>query len=267
MSVRRERWDCHMHLFGPSDRYPLSPHAGYQPRDATLSAYDRMADALGITHSLIVQASPYGTDNRLVLDTLRANPERFRGIIAIDRPLSLEVGRDLAALGVRGVRVNLFQSGGAPAEPALASADVLRALRWPVQVVSRPAQAFDLLPLLERLGLAVVLDHFLLMDPPNQPEMSRLLRALDTGRVWVKTSAPYRISRSGPPDYADIGVIARQLYDARPDRMLWATDWPHPDFSDHRPDTADARALFERWGVPAEALVMAEQDNPRALYA
>lgn len=267
MTVSQDRWDCHMHLFGPSGRYPLSPLAGYRPRDAALSDYDRVATALGITHSVIIQASPYGTDNSLVLDTLRADPGRFRGIIAIDRPLSLKEGRDLAALGVRGVRINLFQSGGAAAEPTVASADVLRALNWHVQVVSRPAKALDLLPDLERLGLRVVLDHFMLLDPQSRPDIDRLLRALDGGRVWVKTSAPYRISKAGPPDYADVAVIAKRLYEERPDRMLWATDWPHPDFKDHAPETPDARAVLARWGVPPDMLAMAESHNPGVLYA
>jgi len=260
-------WDCHMHLFGPAARYPLAPAVSYRPTPAALADYDRVAAPLGLTRSVIVQPSVYGADNRLTLETLDANADRFRGIIVTDRPLSPAQIEALHARGVRGVRFNTVQKGGPGSGPILETARALPGTGWSVQIVGSPTACLDFIEQLPQDLDRIVLDHFMFLPPVGaQAECAALLRLMESGRIWVKLSGAYRLSRTGAPGYADMGALARRLAERRPDRLVWGTDWPHPDFDGPPPRAADLFAALSGWELADETLQSILTDAPAHLY-
>jgi len=225
--------DCHTHVFGPSDRYPLDPGRGYTPGDALLEDLLALHDRLGIGRVVIVHPSPYGADNRATVDAVRALGDRGRGVAVIDGATTDEALRDMHAAGVRGVRVNLESAG--IHDPAVAAARLSAAaarvapLGWHLQTYTGLDQIAALGGLLGSLPVPLVVDHYGLARAsagPSQPGMEVLLGLLRSGRAYVKLSAPHRISSL--PDGADAAPIARALAAANPERILWGSDWPHP---------------------------------------
>ncbi len=254
-----------MHLFGGAN-YPLSPNATYAPPPACLRDYDAVRRELGIAVSVIVQPSVYGADNRLVLETIARHPDRFVGIACIDTPLNAGAAAELRAAGVRGVRINAV-SGREPGLDAVASSmDALRAAGLCVQVAAPGGRALPIAGALIDAGLTVVIDHFAMLDPAVPDAADPLLKLLDTGRAWIKLSACYRVSRSGPPRYADLGPLVRRLRDVRNDRLLWGTDWPHPDFSGPRPTHASLTSALAAWGLTDGERRMILEENPPRLF-
>lgn len=258
-------WDCHMHLFG-GEAYPLSTNATYMPPAAHLEDYDAVRRELGITFSVIVQPSVYGADNRLVIETITRHRDRFVGIVCIDAALDHRSAARLHELGVRGVRINAVSGRETGLDAVASSADALRALGLCVQVAAPGGQALPIAQALIDAGLTVVLDHFAMVDPATPESVDPLLRLLDSGRAWIKLSACYRVSRSGPPGYADLGRLVCRLRDARNDRLLWGTDWPHPDFTHARPTDTILFAALNSWGLADEERRMILEQNPLRLF-
>ena len=257
--------DCHVHVY--DQRFPLLPNLAVMPPEAPVSAYRRVQQALGLRRAIIVQPTGYGFDNACTLDALAQLGDDARGIalVAPDAP-DAEIER-LHAGGVRGVRFMMI--GGPFGWPQLAPmAERLAGFGW---MVNLQLDGRDL-PLheagLKRLPCRLVIDHngkFLEPVAPDHPSFQALLRLLDTGRVWIKLSAPYETSKVGPPGYEDVSLIARTLAEKFPERCLWASNWPHPG-RNPAPSDADLHALLRDW-APGEAtrrriLV----DNPTELY-
>ncbi|HEV2675113.1 MAG TPA: amidohydrolase family protein [Aliidongia sp.] len=224
--------DTHVHVFGPAAQFPYAPHRGYTPDNASVSDLLTLHGLLGLERVVLVQPSPYGTDNRRLLAALRELGSRARGIAVIDADASLA---DLSAMheaGVRGARVNLESEG--QHDPSLAL-DGLRQvaarvapLGWHVQTYASLSVIAALHDAILDLPVPLVIDHFGRASAAggvDQPGFAALLSLVASGRVLVKLSAPCRISSR--PDYADAGTIARALIAAGPDHLLWGTDWPH----------------------------------------
>ncbi len=259
-------WDCHMHLFDSEAHYPLSANATYTPPVARLEDYDAVRRDLGIAFSVIVQPSVYGADNRLVLETIARQPDRFVGIACIDAPLDADAAVRLRDAGVRGVRINSV-SGRDPGVKAVeSSVDALRAAGLCVQIAAPGGRALPIARPLIDAGLTVVLDHFAMVNPADPESIDPLLRMLEGGRAWIKLSACYRVSRSGPPDYADLGPLVRRLRDVRADRLLWGSDWPHPEFPHARPDDRVLASALAKWGLADAERHLVLEENPPHLY-
>lgn len=267
--------DCHNHVFGPAARFPYVPDRQYTPPDAPLEMFVDLLDVLGIERAVIVQPSVYGTDNSCTEDAILRMNGRARGIAVVSPDIGAEELRRLDRNGFRGLRFNLIHTGGSTSIDALETlAAKAEPLGWHVQIYLRGR----LLPTIEQrlanLPVSLVIDHMGHMDDDqdlNQPGVKSLLRLLEAGRTWVKL-CPYRYDHGGFP-FAKAKVLAQLLAKARPDRLVWGTDWPHPDLPGPNPgvpgpmpndgDLLDALGeWFEDSGLIERILV----DNPEALY-
>jgi predicted TIM-barrel fold metal-dependent hydrolase len=227
--------DCHTHVFGPAARYPFSPDRAYTPPSASLEQLVSLHDSLGIERVVIVQPSPYGTDNACTLDAVRRLGRCARAVVVVDDQSDLE---SMHRAGARGIRVNLYTGG--VNDPSVA----LRSLRdasakaekfgWHVQVFTSIAMIEKLESAIQEFPVPLVVDHFGL---PQSQDIAPLLRLVRRGKAYVKLSAPHRFA-------ADPAPLARALAEANPDRVLWGTDWPHPRGA-HGVRSRDAIQPFE----------------------
>jgi predicted TIM-barrel fold metal-dependent hydrolase len=279
--------DCHVHVFGPYDRFPLAPDRPYTPPEAPLADLGAMHAALGIERTVIVAASPYGTDNGALLAAVRALDDAGRGVVAIDPDtVSADALRAMDVAGVRGVRINLASVGASDpraAEAALrATAGRIAPLGWHVDLHAALDVVAALRDAIERSPAPTVVDHFAYADPAagvDQPGFAALCELVASGRAWIKLSAPERIA-DGDPDHPGVAALARALLDAAPERTLWASDWPHTGGAPHgggardasgvEPFRAvdDARALarLRAWTRSEDERRRVLVDNPARLY-
>ena len=244
-----EACDCHTHVFGPSANYPLSPERNYMPGDALVSDLLALHDGLHIARVVIVHPSPYGSDNACTLDALRVLGPRGRGVTVIDAHTTDAQLRAMHEVGVRGIRLNLETSGihdpdYAATQLRWATARVAP-LGWHLQMFTNLHVMASLREVIETLDTPVVFDHFCLARAElgtSQPHFDSLLALLASGRVWLKLSAPHRVSQD--PDGAAMTEMARTLIAHRPDRLVWGSDWPHPGGRPGQPRHRDQVEAF-----------------------
>lgn len=239
MAVPRGACDSHVHIFGPFDAYPLAAQRAYTPQPALLSDLLAMLEGGHIERAVLVQPSAYGTDNRCMLAALAEQPRRLRGVAVVDPEISIGELEKMHALGVRGVRLNLVSGGGlSGAETARlvdAVAGKIAPLGWHLQLFVNNAIIDDVAPRVPHLPVPVVFDHMGFLQAArgaSQPGYAALLKLAGSGRAWVKLSGAYRVS---PDEYgnAQVTALARALIAANPERMVWASDWPH--IGEHAP--------------------------------
>lgn len=224
-------WDCHVHVIGSRDRYPMAATRGYTPPEAPVEALLAHLDGIGAAHAAIVQPSVYGFDNTCLCDALARAGGRCTGVAVPSPACDLAELAALHAAGVRGLRCNLVNPGGLPLEATRAWWGWMGDHGWHLDL-QVDATRTDLAALLETPGLPpVVLDH-MGYPPPGAVAgaLAGLLGLVAASRVYVKLSAPYRISAE-PPPHADAMALAAALLAASPDRCLFATDWPHTDLA------------------------------------
>lgn len=261
--------DCHTHIF--ESRYPMIAQRGYTPPDSTLDDMLRMHNQIGIERVVFTQPSVYGTDNSAILDATDQIPDRARSVVAVDLAITDDELADLERRGARGVRLNLDNVGGMPIElsdvPALASR--MNELGWHLEFLFKGDDLPELAPLLGSLPCPISIGHFGYMPAPagvSYPPFQTLLELVKEGNTWVKLSAPNRLGMGDLPPWDEAIPLAHALIEAMPDRMLWATDWPHPNKYGDQPDDADLIEQLELWapdpGLRRRILV----DNPVALY-
>ena len=260
--------DCHCHVFGPRDEYPWAANRLYTPPPVLLDDYLAMLRATGFERGVLVQTGLYGNDNRFLVDAIRAQPGRLRGIALIGADVTDRELRHLAANGVRGFRVNRTAKTGLSFEVARRLAERTKELGWHVQFLLDVEDHPDLDTLLGGFATEVVIDH---MGRPDSrrgvgaPGFQALLRLLKSGRGWAKLSAPYRTSLQAPP-YDDITPFAQALVEAAPDRLVWGSDWPHVLLETEMPNDGDLVDQMAVW-VPDEAVrKRILVDNAERLY-
>lgn len=260
--------DCHHHVY--DSRFPLAAGAAYEPGDATAGDYRAFRARIGFAASVVIQPSVYGFDNACTLDAVaRLGSDRARAVAVIAGDESAAALRALGAGGTVGIRL---QAVGAT-RPALARLDTLarRAAEqgWHLQLHLDADLVADAAARIAALGLDLdlVFDHFGRIPHPDgatHPAFRAIAGLVARGRTWVKLSAGYHFTRSGGPDYADVGALTRAFLDLAPERMLWGTDWPHPTEAT-KPDVSVLLDRFVEWaGTAVARRVLA--DNPRALY-
>ena len=254
-------------MIGAPPDHPFVETRSYTPPGAPATAYLRMLDLTGMTYGVLVQVSVHGTDNRLMIETLRAHPERLRGVAvaALDAP-----ERELAALkeaGVVGLRLNVLYGGGVGFDQVERYGALCREMGWHLQFL---IDARDLPPLatrLSRLPVPFVVDHMGHMPVSagvDDPGFQTLVSLARDG-AWVKISGAYRLTDAGPP-YRDTVPFAHALVAAASERCVWGSDWPHVANWGFMMNVGDLLDLLADW-VPDEAtrrriLV----DNPHRLY-
>ena len=230
--------DCHVHVFLDPDRYPFAAGRSYTPPPASAEELSALHSDLGIARTVIVQPSVYGSDNSATLAGVKLlGQQRARGVAVIDDRMSEPELDRMGRAGVRGVRVNLEMMGEFdPARSARLLRDTaarIAAHGWHIQIFSNLGLISALAPVLLDLTVPVVIDHFggaKAAAGPDQPGFGQLLSLVRSGHVWVKLSAAYRCS-SQAPGYAEVAPLARALIAAGPERMVWGSDWPHPNNS------------------------------------
>ena len=263
-------WDCHFHVFDAAAGTPLASEARYDPPQTPLAAALALHDGLGIARGTIVQASVYGTDNRVLKAALAEARGRYRGVAVVAADAADRELDELQALGVRGVRICLPFPGGPGLEAAPLLAPKLKARGWHLQLLLDAADPATPWPMLERLGVPLVIDHFGFVAAaagPRQPAFRDLVARCRDGLAWVKLSGPMRISKRPAPAYDDVRALALALAEAVPDRLVFGTDWPHVSLPAPLANAGDLVDLLAEW-LPDPGLrrrVLA--DNPARLYA
>lgn len=260
--------DCHCHVFGPRDRYPWAANRLYTPPAVLLDDYLAMLDATGFTRGVMVQTGLYGTDNRFILDAVKAHPDRLRAIALIGEDITDRALRDLAEGGVRGFRVNRTAKTGLSFEVARRLAERTKDLGWHVQFLLDIEDHPDIDRLLGSFATEVVIDHMGRPDPHggvDAPGFQSLIRLLKSGRGWAKLSAPYRTSQQEPP-YHDITPFAHALVAAAPDRLVWGSDWPHVLLETTMPNDGDLVDQIGAWVPDPSVRQRILVDNAERLY-
>lgn len=260
--------DCHFHIFGPFDQFPLDPGRRYEPPLALVEDYLAMASVVGLERMVIVTPSPYGTDNRVTLDAI----ERFGrhpavGVAVIDDSFDDAALKRLADAGIRGLRFNLVSGNGTPVEQLRALARRIAPLGWHIQVYADGPTLAGIAPTLAELPVDVVVDHIggVKADLGTaHPQFQALLRLLDSGRAWVKTCS-YRASSKGHP-WDDVAPNVRALVAAAPERCVWGTDWPHSSMQPPLPEASALLDQFFAWVPDAATRQRILVDNPAKLY-
>jgi 2-pyrone-4,6-dicarboxylate lactonase len=261
--------DSHIHLFGPSDKYPFADISPYTSRDALPEDLFALQDVLGLSTAVIVSPGGYSRDTSMLADVLTKYPKRFRGIALMpDDAPPTEFAR-LGGLGVRGLRMMSAKRG--LHVPHLNPGTAARAHEhgWHVQFYPEGTDIVEYADKLLALPNDVVLDHFASIPAAggvDQPAVKAVLRMLDTGRVWLKLSGPMRCTPGDFP-YAPVTALAQAFVKRAPQRMLWGSDWPHVNLNDHKmPNDGDLLDLLAEW-IPDEALrnrILVQ--NPNELY-
>jgi predicted TIM-barrel fold metal-dependent hydrolase len=274
--------DCHVHVIGPQALYPMVPERAYTPPEANVTNLRVHLSQLRVSRVVLIQPSFYGTDNQCMVSALQELGSIARGIAVVDDTIPDEELAVLAANGVRGVRVNLESSGvrdPAAARRALSAlATRIAPLGWHIQIYASSRVIAAAADDIAQLDVPVVLDHFGMLQTKNgsdQPDMGPISELVRSGRAYVKLSAPYRISHAAP-HYSDVQPFARAFIEANPERVLWASDWPHTDRAPGKGPTevspfrvVDDRAVFgllEGWADNREVLQKILVSNPAALY-
>jgi D-galactarolactone isomerase len=261
--------DCHIHVYGSRDAYPLAPTSPFDPPLATPADYRKMMRELGTQRVVLVQAAGYGTDNRCMVDALGALGPIARGVATVTAQTTDAELERLTRAGVRGARVLLFPGGLIAADDIPALAARIKPFGWHVQLQLNGRTLPEHEAMLTALPVPLVIDHngkFIEPVATDHPAFGTLLRLLSSGRCWVKVSAPYETSKSGPPDYADVGALARALIEAAPARVVWASNWPHGAVKGTKPDTHGLLRLLEQWTADPPTRKRILVDNPAELY-
>jgi predicted TIM-barrel fold metal-dependent hydrolase len=259
--------DAHNHVFGPAAKFPYAPERRYTPEDAPKEALAALHALLGIERAVIVQASCHGKDNRAMLDAIADAPERRRGVAIVDDGFT---DKDYAALdrgGIRGVRFNFVRHlGGTPDMDVFHRViDRIKGIGWHVVLHMDAPDIVPLTDMMKQLPLPFVIDHMGRVEAAagtQQPAFRALIELAKRENCWIKVCGAERIAL---PPYAAAVPIARALVEAIPDRVLWGTDFPHPNLK-HEADEADLVDLVPQFAVTAQAQRKLLVDNPARLY-
>jgi 2-pyrone-4,6-dicarboxylate lactonase len=263
--------DAHVHVFGPEAQFPFSAKAKYHPEDATPEMLFALRDHLGFSRNVIVQASCHGTDNAGTLDGIAKSNGKARGVAVVDPDISLDELNRLDAGGIRGVRFNFLKRlvDNAPKDKFLEIAKKIEPLRWHVVVYFEADILEELVPFLEAIPTIVVVDHLGRPDisqGPDGADINAFKHLLDDHpNIWTKVSGAERLSAQGPP-FDDFVAVIRPVVERYRDRVLWGTDWPHPNMEHRIPDDGQLVDIIPRIAATAELRRKLLIDNPMRLY-
>ena len=263
--------DAHCHVFGPEAAFPFAPERKYTPCDASKDQLFALRDFLGFDKNVIVQATCHGKDNRAMVDALRASNGRAKGVATVGAGVSEEELKDLHAAGVRGVRFNFVKRlvDTTPPDELMAVAEKIAPLGWHIVIYFEAQDLEELEPFFASLPTDLVVDH---MGRPDvtlgveHPQFQRFLGFMDRNPgVWCKATCPERLTKLGPP-YDDVVPYAKKVVETFPDRVIWGTDWPHPNMKSHMPDDGVLVDFIPRIATTAELQHKLLVDNPMRLY-
>ncbi len=271
--------DAHCHVFGPGAAFPYAPERKYTPCDASKEQLFALRDHLGFEKNVIVQATCHGSDNRALMDALLASDGRARGVATVGRDVTDVELQQMHAAGVRGTRFNFVRrlADFTPQEVLLEIANRIAPLGWHVVVYFEAQDLPELIGFLTSLPTVVVVDHMGRPDvskPLDGPQFGRFLKMMQQhDNIWSKVSCPERLSLTGPRAldgqqhaYRDVVPFARTLVQTFPQRVLWGTDWPHPNLKDHMPDDGLLVDFIAQIAPTRQLRQQLLVDNPNRLY-
>lgn len=263
--------DAHCHVFGPVAEFPFAPERKYTPCDAGKAKLFELRDFLGLERNVIVQATCHGKDNSALIDALLASNDMARGIATVGPDITMEELREMDKAGVRGVRFNFVKRlvDDTPKEVFLGIAEKIKTLGWHIVVYFEAQDLEELEPFLKQLPTTIVVDH---MGRPDldkgvdHPDFQRFVRLMaENENIWTKVTCPERLSLTGPP-YDDTVDFGAHIVERFPDRVIWGTDWPHPNMKSHMPDDGALVDHISRIARTPEQRQKLLVDNPMRLY-
>ncbi|MFO0254896.1 MAG: amidohydrolase family protein [Betaproteobacteria bacterium] len=265
--------DTHAHVMGPAARYDYSPARVYTPPDCLPAQYRHLLDALGVERAVLIQPSVYGTDNAAMLDAMKADPKRLRGVAVVDPSISDGDLRALDAAGIRGLRVNIVdvkdrKPGTLPLDVLSPLAARIKPMGWHIEFLMHANEFPDLDQTFADFPVPVVLGHLGYMKGcpgTDNPGFQALLRLMQAGKAWVKLTGPYRISNHDLP-HADTIPYAHALIKANPAQVIWGTDWPHVMHKGRIPNDGELTNLLLDWVPDEKQREQVLVANPAKLY-
>jgi 2-pyrone-4,6-dicarboxylate lactonase len=263
--------DAHCHVFGPEKDFPFAPERKYTPCDASKDQLFALRDFLGFERNVIVQATCHGRDNSAVVDAMKNANGMARGIATVGPDITESELVELDAAGMRGVRFNFLKRlvDATPKEVYLGIAEKIAPLGWHVVVYFESRDLADLTPFLRRIPTTIVVDHMGRPDVSkgvDHPDFQRYIALLaENTNIWTKVCGPERSTVDGP-DYGDVVPFGRALVERFPDRILWGTDWPHPNMKSHMPDDGTLVDFIPRIAPDRNHQQALLIDNPIRLY-
>jgi 2-pyrone-4,6-dicarboxylate lactonase len=262
--------DAHCHIFGPAHKFPYDPKASYHPPDSGFEEICKLHDILGIERAVIVHASCHGADMRATLDGIARSNGRFRGTAIIDETYTTADFDRMHEGGIRGVRFNFVKHLGGRPDFGLfhKTVDRLNALGWHLILHLDANDIIEFEDMFRKLPVPMVIDHMARVsakDGLDQKPFKVLLDFMKDEKVWVKICGSERVSSDGPP-FHDAIPFAQALINAAPDRILWGTDWPHPNVGKHMPNDGDLVDMIPLTMPDAAIRQKVLVDNPARLY-
>jgi len=264
--------DAHCHVFGPGDIFPYAAARKYTPCDAPKERLWELRDHLGFERNVIVQATCHGADNRALVDAIAHSDGNARGVATVSRDISDEELQDLDAAGVRGVRFSFVKRlvDVLPHETLVDLAQRIQSLGWHLVIYVESQDLPELSDFFASLPTTIVFDHMArpdVMKDANGAEFDGFVRLLDDNdNMWAKVSCPDRLTVSGPPDYDDVVAFGKRVVESFSDRVLWGTDWPHPNLKSHMPDDGNLVDYIPKIALTAALQEKLLVDNPMRLY-
>lgn len=263
--------DAHCHVFGPGDIFPFAPERKYTPCDASREQLFALRDFLGFEKSVVVQATCHGADNSALLDVLEHSDDRARGVVTVEPDVTHQELERMHQLGVRGVRFNYVKRlvNPKPDDYYRQIIEKIKPLGWHVVLYFEPADLVERWNFFTSLGVTIVVDHMGRPDvtkPLDNPEFELFQKFMRENDVWAKVSCPDRLTVSGSPLYQDVIPFAKSAVEEFPDRVLWGTDWPHPNMKKEMPDDGILVDFVPSIAVTAQLQEQLLVTNPNKLY-
>jgi 2-pyrone-4,6-dicarboxylate lactonase len=263
--------DAHCHVFGPGNLFPFAPERKYTPCDASYEQLFALRDFLGFERNVIVQATCHGADNRAMLDALFRSGGRARGVATVKRSVTDEELLSMHAAGVRGVRFNFVKRlvDALPFDDLTEIAERVAQLGWHIVIYFEAEDLSAYFDFFASLPANVVVDHMGRPDVSRDPfgrEFDLFANLMERTNFWCKTTCPERLSKEGPPAYGDVVPFARRIVEAFPERVLWGTDWPHPNMTSHMPDDGALVDFIPRIATTPRLQKALLVENPMKLY-
>ena len=263
--------DAHCHVFGPGDIFPFAPERKYTPCDASWEQLFALRDFLGFEKNVVVQATCHGSDNSAMLDVLDRSNGLARGVATVTPSITAEELQSMHDRGVRGVRFNYVKRlvDPKPDDYYRGIIEKIKPLGWHVVLYFEPSDLAEKYDFFTSLGVPVVVDHMGRPDvtkPVDNPEFDLFVKFMAENDVWCKVSCPDRITKSGSPLYADVVPFAKKIVEMFPDRVLWGTDWPHPNMKTEMPDDGILVDYVPSIAPTAELQEKLLVTNPNKLY-
>ncbi|MGB7180346.1 MAG: amidohydrolase family protein [Burkholderiaceae bacterium] len=264
--------DAHCHVFGPGDEFPFAPERKYTPCDASKDQLWALRDHLGFSRNVIVQATCHGADNRALVDALKASDGMARGVATVNADVTDDELQALHDAGVRGTRFNFVKRlvDAAPRDVLTNIATRIAPMGWHIVIYFEAPDLPEYYDFFTSLPTTVVVDHMGRPDvtkPVDGEEFQLFVKMMrENANIWSKVTCPERLSVSGPDTYDDVVPFAKHLVELFPDRVLWGTDWPHPNMKSHMPNDGRLVDFIPRIAPTEQLQRKLLVDNPMRLY-